>query len=205
MSISFRLLTRARACELFDGRLEEFGTREYVHPTQTTTKRRCITDGSIASEYEPQYWGFDTMDEWDAAQKKWSMEYRKAERKFHRELLKYLRGERQSEHHGAAKISRWHSASQKSSLLLSSRLLDQAPQGRVHDVFEVGGSETGAAELQLGDEAPEKNAALLYRYAVGGSPDGPKLRIGQCEHAAMVSPARWMSSARNNVRSLRGK
>jgi hypothetical protein len=52
---------------------------------------------------------------------------------------------------------------QAKEVLLSSRLLDQAPQGRMHRLFEVGGGETGAAELQLGDEAPEKNAALLYR------------------------------------------
>jgi len=124
MSISFRLLQIVRACELFDGRLEEFGIFEHVHPTQTTTRRRCLTDGwnylwvfiddggfvssltrwavngdpseildaiavtletGIASEYQPQYWGFDTTEEWDAAEKKWSMECEKAERDSHRQ------------------------------------------------------------------------------------------------------------------------
>jgi len=133
MSTDFRLLQRVRACDLFDGRLEEFNVREHFNPTQTTKQKRCLTDGrnylwvfmddddfvssltrwapngdpsgildaiavtldtGIVSEYEPQYWGFDTMEEWDAAKKKWSIELKKAEKKFHRELLKYLRGER---------------------------------------------------------------------------------------------------------------
>jgi hypothetical protein len=51
-------------------------------------------DTGIASEYQPEYWGFDTMEEWHAAEKKLSIEFKKAEKKFHRELLKYLRGER---------------------------------------------------------------------------------------------------------------
>jgi hypothetical protein len=42
-------------------------------------------------------------------------------------------------------------------------MLDQAAQRRAHHVFKVGGGEAGAAELQLGDEAPEEGAALLYR------------------------------------------
>ena len=40
-----------------------------------------------------------------------------------------------------------------------------------------------------------KTASLLNRYAVGGCPDGPKLRVGEGEHAAMVFPTRWMSIA----------
>ena len=34
---------------------------------------------------------------------------------------------------------------------------------RAHHVFKVGGGDAGAAELQLGDEALEKDAALFYR------------------------------------------
>jgi len=48
----------------------------------------CDTD--IVSEYQPQYWGFDTQAEWDAAEEQMS---RKADERFHAELLKYLRGE----------------------------------------------------------------------------------------------------------------
>jgi hypothetical protein len=132
MSTDFRLLQRVRACDLFDGRLEEFNVREHFNPTQTTKQKRCLTDGrnylwvfmddddfvssltrwapngdpsgildaiavtldtGIVSEYEPQYWGFDTMEEWDSAEKKLWMEFKKAEKKIHREILKYLRGE----------------------------------------------------------------------------------------------------------------
>src|SRR6516225_7859895 len=45
MSTDFRLLQRVRACDLFDGRLEEFNVREHFNPTQTTKQKRCLTDG----------------------------------------------------------------------------------------------------------------------------------------------------------------
>jgi len=48
----------------------------------------CDTD--IVSEYQPQFWGFDTQAEWDAAMEQMS---READENFHAELLKYLRGE----------------------------------------------------------------------------------------------------------------
>jgi hypothetical protein len=44
----------------------------------------------IVSEYEPQFWGFDTQEEWDAWMEQMS---RESEERFHLELLKYLRGE----------------------------------------------------------------------------------------------------------------
>jgi hypothetical protein len=47
-------------------------------------------DTGIVSEHEPQYWGFDTQEEWDEWNQQWS---REAENRFHNELLKYLRGE----------------------------------------------------------------------------------------------------------------
>jgi hypothetical protein len=47
-------------------------------------------DTDIVSEYEPQYWGFDTQEEWDA----WNEQIaKKHEESFHNELLKFLRGE----------------------------------------------------------------------------------------------------------------
>ena len=49
-----------------------------------------VFDTDIVSEYEPQFWGFDTQEEWDACMEKMSQ---KAEEEFHIELLKYLRGE----------------------------------------------------------------------------------------------------------------
>ena len=47
-------------------------------------------DTDIFSEYEPQYWGFDIQEKWDAWQEKLAKEHHE---KFHAELLKYLRGE----------------------------------------------------------------------------------------------------------------
>ena len=47
-------------------------------------------DVDIVSEYEPQFWGFDTQEEWDARMEEMS---RESEDRFHLELLKYLRGE----------------------------------------------------------------------------------------------------------------
>jgi hypothetical protein len=47
-------------------------------------------DVDIVSEYEPQYWGYETQAEWDAALDK---QAREADDRFHAELLKYLRGE----------------------------------------------------------------------------------------------------------------
>ena len=129
MSTDYHLLKKVPACDLFDGRLEEFGVREHVKPEATTEKSRLLTDGcnylwayidddgfvgcltryapngapgkilnalanvfdtDIVSEYEPQFWGFDTQEEWDACMEKMSQ---KAEEEFHIELLKYLRGE----------------------------------------------------------------------------------------------------------------
>jgi hypothetical protein len=47
-------------------------------------------DTDIFSEYEPQYWGFETQEEWDAWQEELAKEH---DEKFHAEILKYLRGE----------------------------------------------------------------------------------------------------------------
>src|SRR5215471_20560958 len=66
--------------------------------------------------------------------------------------------------------------------------LDQARQRQAHRVVNIRGAEAGAAKLQLGDKAPEEDAALLRRQTVGGRPEGPKLRIRQSDHAAMVLP-----------------
>src|SRR6516165_4845300 len=63
--------------------------------------------------------------------------------------------------------------------------LSQALQRQAHRVIKFGGGEVGS-ELQLGNEAPEEYAALLYRQAVGGRPYRSKLRIRQSQHAAIV-------------------
>src|SRR5262245_3640210 len=129
MSTNYRPLEKIAACDLFDGRLEEFNIREHIKPDETTERERCLTDGrrnylwvhihddgfvsftrympngdpekilaavaeafdtDIVSEYEPQYWGFDTEEEWEAAERKITEE---SKRKFYIELLKYCRGE----------------------------------------------------------------------------------------------------------------
>ena len=108
MSTDYCPLRKVPACDLFDGRLEEFGVREHVKPEATTEKSRLLTDGrnylwvsidddgfvgrltryapngapgkilnalanvfdtDIVTEYEPQFWGFDTQEEWKRAWK----------------------------------------------------------------------------------------------------------------------------------------
>jgi hypothetical protein len=44
----------------------------------------------IFSEYEPQYWGFDTQEEWDAAIKQMAKE---SEEKFYISVINYVRGQ----------------------------------------------------------------------------------------------------------------
>jgi hypothetical protein len=41
-------------------------------------------------------------------------------------------------------------------------------------------------QLQPRNNPLNEDAALVSRYVVGGGPDGPKLRISEREHAAMV-------------------
>jgi hypothetical protein len=60
------------------------------HPENILNAVAAVFDTDIVSEYEPQFWGFETKDEWDAA---WEEMAREDEEKFHIELLKYARGE----------------------------------------------------------------------------------------------------------------
>jgi hypothetical protein len=78
-------------------------------------------------------------------------------------------------------------------------------------ISPVNAARTASSRSGIGEAAlvpqPRKNpikedAALLNGNAVGGGSDGPKLRIGEGDHAAMVLPTRAMSTAivfpRNN-------
>ncbi len=47
-------------------------------------------DTDIVSEYQPQFWGFDTQQEWDAYQERIANEHKG---RFYLEILKHLRGE----------------------------------------------------------------------------------------------------------------
>ena len=46
-------------------------------------------DTGIVSEYEPQFWGFETQEEWDAWQLGIAKEH---EEEFYRQILKYVQG-----------------------------------------------------------------------------------------------------------------
>jgi hypothetical protein len=60
------------------------------NPGQILTAISDEFDVDIVSEYEPQFWGFDTQEEWDAYMEEMS---RKHEEEYYIELVKYLRGE----------------------------------------------------------------------------------------------------------------
>jgi hypothetical protein len=49
-----------------------------------------VFDTDIFSEYQPQFWGFETQEEWDAAMEEIT---KKHEEEFYVEIIKYLRGE----------------------------------------------------------------------------------------------------------------
>jgi hypothetical protein len=49
-----------------------------------------LLDAEIFSEYQPQYWGFDTQEEWDAAEEEMANVGRN---RFYAELRAYVRGE----------------------------------------------------------------------------------------------------------------
>jgi hypothetical protein len=67
------------------------------------------------------------------------------------------------------------------------RLLDQPSQRCAHCVVEIGIGEA-AVVPQPRKNPLKEDAALLNRHAVGCGPDGPKLRIAESDHAAMVLP-----------------
>src|SRR6516165_7790930 len=47
-------------------------------------------DTDIVSEYQPQFWGFNTQEEWDAAEKEMS---READERFYADIVRYVRSE----------------------------------------------------------------------------------------------------------------
>ena len=70
-------------------------------------------------------------------------------------------------------------------MLRLGRRFDQPLRRCTHRVVDIGIGEA-ALEVQPRNNPLKEDAAILNRYAVGGGPDGPKLRIGEPEHAAMV-------------------
>jgi len=45
LSTYWRLIKNIPGCDVFDGRLQEFGIREHIVPGETTDTYRCLTDG----------------------------------------------------------------------------------------------------------------------------------------------------------------
>jgi hypothetical protein len=77
MSTSYRPLIEIRACQLFDGRLRSLGIREHLKPDMTTRTN-------------PQYWGFETEEEWHAALDELN---REDEDRFYADVIKFVSGE----------------------------------------------------------------------------------------------------------------
>src|SRR5262249_6423645 len=64
------------------------------HPEKIVGAIADACDTDIVSEHQPQYWGFDTYEEWDAAWDKMAKEGEaESEPEFYNQLLKHLRGE----------------------------------------------------------------------------------------------------------------
>jgi hypothetical protein len=62
------------------------------HPDDVSRIVEAIEDHfnvDIACEYEPEYWGFETQEEWDAAWEKMDEEYRNER---YERLMKYIGG-----------------------------------------------------------------------------------------------------------------
>jgi hypothetical protein len=60
----------------------------------------------IVSEYEPQFWGFDTQEEWDAAMEQMAKE---SEEEFYVEVINYIRGQPNNIKPGSASLSSYWS------------------------------------------------------------------------------------------------
>ena len=50
-------------------------------------------DVDIVSEYEPEYWGFATKEEWDAAERNFAKKLQQDEQHFWNEVVRYAKGE----------------------------------------------------------------------------------------------------------------
>lgn len=73
-----------------DGFVASFSRYGANAPGKILNAVQEVTDTAIASEYEPQYWGFDTQAEWDECMEKMSREH---DEKFHADILRFCRGE----------------------------------------------------------------------------------------------------------------
>lgn len=102
---TMRCLTDGRnyveVCVNEDGFIDHLIRRGRNAPDKILNAVAGAFNTDVVSEYEAQYWGFDTQEEWDA----WQMEeHRKDEESFHVELLKYFRGEPNDIQRGTVRI-----------------------------------------------------------------------------------------------------
>jgi hypothetical protein len=158
-----------------DGRLTDL-TR-YAHggnPTYILNTIARAFDSDIVSEYEPQYWGFDTEKEWDAWQAGIAAEY---EDHFHLELLKFLAGEpcdsksRFPDHHDLGNPAALYSPIPPSAMILTwaasmMELVVARHVFCVHERHEDGGALDGRGRDAA---AVVRSVAERYnRHAMGG-------------------------------------
>jgi hypothetical protein len=72
-------------------------------------------DVDIVSEYEPQYWGFGTQEEWDAALAKMEEE---ADQDFYNNVIKFVQGEEHEIRPGTIGMTRAE---------IAKRLIEESP------------------------------------------------------------------------------
>jgi hypothetical protein len=73
-----------------DGYVSDLSTRGANNPKRIFTAIADVFDTDVVSEHEPQFWGFETQEEWDAFMEQMS---RESDDRFYAQLMKYLRGE----------------------------------------------------------------------------------------------------------------
>jgi hypothetical protein len=89
-----RYLTDGRNCMWVyideNGHLDQLTRRGANAPTKILGAIATAFDTEIFSEYEPQFWGFNTQEEWDAALEEVNREHRD---RFYADLVKLASGE----------------------------------------------------------------------------------------------------------------
>jgi hypothetical protein len=78
---------------IVDGIVSTFNRYAGNDSTKILAAVADVFQAEILSEYQPQYWGFDTDDEWEVAMETMALEDLEYERKFRDNLRKFLRGQ----------------------------------------------------------------------------------------------------------------
>jgi hypothetical protein len=79
--------------DIVDGMVTTFNRYAGNDSTKILAAVASVFQTEILSEYQPQYWGFDTDEEWEAAIEMMAMEDMENDRKFQENLRKFLRGQ----------------------------------------------------------------------------------------------------------------